>query len=160
MQSIKSLLPWRLGCELQESFCVFPQGEADCCILHLSTCQLNVTSSQPMPQTSDKYSSSYTELACRSVLLLCPQFLACISRVLASVVETKQEPVGNKAVWLIQNESAKECFFRFERSWLGRHNQGKSSCTPVTSDLSKTFHQICLWLHQLVKNQNRVQKTV
>ena len=34
-------------------------------------------------------------------------------------------------------------------------NQGKSSSTPVTSDLSKTFHQICLWLQQLVKNQKK-----
>ena len=39
-------------------------------------------------------------------------------------------------------------------------NQGKSSSTPVTSDLSKTFHQICLWLHQLVKNQKSTEDNV
>ena len=47
---------------------------------------------------------------------------------------------------------------RFERSWLGRHNQGKNSSTPVTSDLSKTFHQICLWLHQLVKTKKEYRR--
>ena len=48
---------------------------------------------------------------------------------------------------------------RFERSRLGRHNQGKSSSTPVTSDLSKTFHQICL-ASSVGKKPKRVQKTV
>ena len=53
-----------------------------------------------------------------------------------------------------------ENVLRFERSWLGRHNQGKSSSTPVTSNLSKTFHQICLWLHQLVKTRKRTEDSV
>ena len=39
-------------------------------------------------------------------------------------------------------------------------NQGKSSSTPVTSDLSKTFHQICLWLHQLVKTRKSTEDSV
>ena len=39
-------------------------------------------------------------------------------------------------------------------------NQGKSSSTPVTSDLSKTFHQICLWLHQLVKTKKSTEDSV
>ena len=47
---------------------------------------------------------------------------------------------------------------RFER--LGRHIQGKSSSTPVTSDLSKTFHQICLWLQQLVKTRKSAEDSV
>ena len=49
---------------------------------------------------------------------------------------------------------------RFERSWLGQHNQGKNSSTPVTSDLSKTFHQICHWLHQLVKTKKSTEDCV
>ena len=39
-------------------------------------------------------------------------------------------------------------------------NQGKGSSTPVTSDLSKTFHQICLWLHQLVKTRKSAEDSV
>ena len=35
--------------------------------------------------------------------------------------------------------------------------EGRSSSTPVTSDLAKTFHQICLCLHQLVKNQKSTE---
>ena len=38
--------------------------------------------------------------------------------------------------------------------------QGKSSNTPVTSDLSKMFHQICLWLHQLVKTKKSTEDSV
>ena len=41
-----------------------------------------------------------------------------------------------------------------------KSNQGKSSSTPVTSNLSKTFHQICLWLHQLVKTRKRTEDSV
>ena len=52
------------------------------------------------------------------------------------------------------------CQLRFERSWLGRHKQGRSSSTPVTSDLAKTFRQKCLWLHQLVKNQKSTEGSV
>ena len=37
-------------------------------------------------------------------------------------------------------------------------NQGESSSAPVTSDLSKTFHQICLWLHQLVKTKKEYRR--
>ena len=40
------------------------------------------------------------------------------------------------------------------------HDQGKSSSTLVTNDLSKTFHQICLWLHQLVKTRKSAEDSV
>ena len=39
-------------------------------------------------------------------------------------------------------------------------NQGESSSTPVTSDLSKTFHQICLWLHQLLTTRKSAEDSV
>ena len=43
---------------------------------------------------------------------------------------------------------------------LSKRNQGKSSSTPVTSDLSKTFHQLCLWLHQSVKTKKGTEDSV
>ena len=39
-------------------------------------------------------------------------------------------------------------------------SQGKSSSTPVTGDLSKTFHQICPWLHLLVKTKKSTEDSV
>ena len=39
-------------------------------------------------------------------------------------------------------------------------HQGNSSSTPVTSDLSKMFHQICIWLHQLVKTKKSTEDSV
>ena len=42
----------------------------------------------------------------------------------------------------------------------GQRYQGESSSTPVTSDLSKTFHQICLWLHQLVITKKSTEDSV
>ena len=39
-------------------------------------------------------------------------------------------------------------------------NQGKNSSTPVPSDLSKTLHQICLWLHPLVKTKKSTEDSV
>ena len=41
------------------------------------------------------------------------------------------------------------------RCWVQK--QRRSSSTPVTSDLAKTFRQKCLWLHQLVKNQKSTE---
>ena len=54
------------------------------------------------------------------------------------------------------------CSDRLRVEIIESHNffQGKSSSTPVTSDLSKTFHQICLWLHQLVKTKKRTEDSV
>ena len=43
---------------------------------------------------------------------------------------------------------------------LFNYNQGKSSSTPVISDIAKTFHQICLWLHQLVKTKKSTEDSV
>ena len=65
-------------------------------------------------------------------------------------------------LWLIiwdamQNKETEFSDSYIRINWLF---QGKSSSTPVTSDLSKTFHQICLWLHQLVKTKKSTEDSV
>ena len=50
--------------------------------------------------------------------------------------------------------------FLNSRSMCTNTDQWKSSSTPVTSDLSKRFHQICLWLHQLVKSKKSTEDSV
>ena len=45
----------------------------------------------------------------------------------------------------------KEVFLRFERSWLGRHNQGKSSSTPATREKKK------IYIYKLILNINKLR---
>ena len=70
--------------------------------------------------------------------------------------ESGKAPLLRSLGWVVPGRAAKQ--LPTYRAPFFYTNQGESSSTPVTSDLSKTFHHICLWLHQLVKNRKEYRR--
>ena len=63
-------------------------------------------------------------------------------------------------LWWLPNNRTIVLMIRFERSWLGRHNQGKSSSIPVPSDLAKTLPPEVPLASSVGKNQKSTEGSV